>query len=403
MGVMSWLIGFRPEGVNPHVVYQWWHEQGKGPAQTTDHVADYWNQASTRMAGHGADIEKLMADAGGHWEGAGADAMQAHVSPLAQWATAAQGVCGQMSGHMQDQGQTWSAAKPKIQPVDAVPPDPGLSDLWPPNYADKCNAWADTSKANMQAMKVYGAQTDANLQHMPTFTPPTQPQGQIDAGGSTPPNVNYRTGNPGNTGTYSYTGSRQQGTQPGPSHYQPGTHDPGQQPTPGPNPVNPGPGPVVPQPVQPSPPWQDQPIGTDPSHANPTPTPNLPGFNDYGGSGGQYGSGGSGGSGGGFLGGGFGSGGGDVESGGRAGGVGRGGAGGGGGFGAQDEFGPKSGRGTGSAAGRPGAPGQSGMGAGGRGGKGEEDKEHRSPGYLEEVEDIFGLGEKVAPPVIGEE
>ncbi|KAA2262365.1 hypothetical protein F0L68_13935 [Solihabitans fulvus] len=56
------------------------------------------------------------------------------------------------------------------------------------------------------------------------------------------------------------------------------------------------------------------------------------------------------------------------------------------------------------AAGSRGAAGQSGMGAagGGRGGRGEEDLEHRSADYLIESEDIWGDGELVAPPVIGE-
>jgi hypothetical protein len=42
------------------------------------------------------------------------------------------------------------------------------------------------------------------------------------------------------------------------------------------------------------------------------------------------------------------------------------------------------------------------MGAGGAGRGGEEDKEHKSADYLIETEDVFGDGQMVAPPVIGE-
>lgn len=398
--VLAWLEGFRPAAINGHTVFQWWHVEGKGPEQTTNPVADYWDGAAKRLGQHGDDIEKLMSDAGGHWEGAGADAMQAHLSPLAQWATAAQGVCGQMNGAMNNQGNTWAEAKPKIQQVDDTPPDPGFSDVWPPNYADKCGQWRDTTKGNMQAMQVYGDQTKANLQNMPVFTAPQSSQGQLGVGTGPGPNVDYRSQNPGNVGSYNYSGSRYSGSPSGPYNYQPGQGGPTQPPLPRQNPV-PGPLPIVGPEPHPQPlPWQG-PISTDPSNANPLPTTNLPGFNDPGASGGQYGSGGSGGVSGGFMGGGFGAGGGDFESGGRAGGAG--GRAGAGGFGAENEFGSRGGRGMGAAGGRPGAAGQPGMGAGGRGGKREEDKEHKSPSYLEEIEDVFGTGEKVAPPVIGED
>ncbi|WP_188316667.1 hypothetical protein [Solihabitans fulvus] len=58
------------------------------------------------------------------------------------------------------------------------------------------------------------------------------------------------------------------------------------------------------------------------------------------------------------------------------------------------------GMGAAGARGAAGGMGAGGMGAG-KGGKGEDDKEHKSASYLVETEDVFGDGERVAPPVIG--
>lgn len=55
----------------------------------------------------------------------------------------------------------------------------------------------------------------------------------------------------------------------------------------------------------------------------------------------------------------------------------------------------------GGARGAAGTPGMIAPGAAGR--RGEDDKEHESPEYLVETEDIFGDGRKVVPPVIGED
>ncbi|TDQ04271.1 PPE domain-containing protein [Labedaea rhizosphaerae] len=63
-----------------------------------------------------------------------------------------------------------------------------------------------------------------------------------------------------------------------------------------------------------------------------------------------------------------------------------------GGSAAQEAMGGRGGAGRG---------GAGGMG-GGRGGRKEEDGEHESPDYLVETDDVFGSGEMVAPPVIGE-
>lgn len=95
---------------------------------------------------------------------------------------------------------------------------------------------------------------------------------------------------------------------------------------------------------------------------------------------------------------------GDSEYGGR----GYGGRGTGAGSGASDSSGGRSGIGgsaaqeaMGGARGGAGRGGPGGMG-GGRGGRKEEDAEHESPDYLVETDDVFGSGEMVAPPVIGE-
>jgi hypothetical protein len=66
------------------------------------------------------------------------------------------------------------------------------------------------------------------------------------------------------------------------------------------------------------------------------------------------------------------------------------------------------GTGLGGAAGAAGRGGVGGvplaaMGAGAGRGQGDEDTEHRRPSYLIEMDDIFGDGRKVAPPVIGED
>ncbi|HEY2764382.1 MAG TPA: hypothetical protein VGJ13_10280 [Pseudonocardiaceae bacterium] len=58
----------------------------------------------------------------------------------------------------------------------------------------------------------------------------------------------------------------------------------------------------------------------------------------------------------------------------------------------------------GAAGGRGGAGGAGEAPMGGAGGRGkDEDKEHRRPSYLIEMDDVFNDGRKVAPPVIGED
>lgn len=151
----------------------------------------------------------------------------------------------------------------------------------------------------------------------------------------------------------------------------------------------------------------DNPPGTtDPSNTDPTGRSGLPGTGlDPHGTG-APGAGGGGGMGmpmmGGGGGGGFGAG--DSEYGGR--GYGRGqGPGAGTGSGASESgSGGRSGIGGSAAQEAMGGrgSGRGGTGGGGRGGRKEEDAEHQSPDYLVESDDVFGSGEMVAPPVIGE-
>jgi hypothetical protein len=160
-------------------------------------------------------------------------------------------------------------------------------------------------------------------------------------------------------------------------------------------------------PGRPLPPGQIQPPGTRPP-GPPFSGPGIPpGGGRFGGPGGSGGPGGGAGRGGVGAGGrGFGPGGsGFGPNGSQSGPAGRSGmmpgAAGPGGAGAAGAAGAGGPGGVG-AGGRGGAGAGGGMGAGAGKGGGDEDKEHKSADYLVETEDVFGNGEMVAPPVIGE-
>jgi len=410
-----------------------------GNGTFADYVSE-WKDIAAEFQAIGEYIEKSMQTAVVAQEGAAADAQRSAISPLAGYALAARLQAEAVAERISDQSAYRAEAMAAMPEAMSKPEEPWYNPLVP-GESDYDKAMAEYERRNEEArdaMRTYEANTNSNLASMPTFeAPPPATFSVADAGGGqqvgspyssgtgsydrsmgtgyqtgssqpadthaayyngvTNPTGNVVTpvgpGGPGGTGTP--VGTPPQGGNPGP------VTPPGTYPLPGPN--SPGPRPGIPTGPLPGPGTGSGGGGTRPGTG-----PFGRGTGPFGGGLGEAGGRSGFGPGGrGVLGVGGGAG---VGGGlGAGGGVGAGGPGGRGGFGPGGAFGPGAGLGPedgvrGGMGGRGGAVTGvgAGMAGGARGGQGEEDKEHRRPDYLIEMEDIFDDGRRVAPPVIGE-
>lgn len=404
-------------------------------------AASDWRTIATDLGPIRDYVERALGGVRASREGAAADAATSAISPLAPWISEAQRVAGQVADRVEEQAnyfQTTSANMPEpVKIRDGGWKEWPIIDAFTTSDQEIDEARAREAEARARELMVsYQNNTNSNLLAMPEFTPPPSLQGNVDTSSGEqnqvgtssrqiPTTSTYSTGDRGSSLPDYGGGSKQQipetktdpvWQKPGPVPPQnPGPVPPTPTPTPSPSPIpNPNPGPIPPRMPLPNPyPGPTGPGGPG-GPGSPQRTPTGPG-----GGGGRVGGVGGGGFGGrGGLGaGGFGAG-------------GRGGFGPGGGFGAgAGGFGPGAAGGLAGegAAGRGGfGPGGGAMGAGGVGGAGavgrgaagmgmgamgagargahggDDDKEHRRPDYLVETEDVFGDGQRVAPPVIGE-
>ncbi|MBP2476762.1 hypothetical protein JOF53_005634 [Crossiella equi] len=359
-----------------------------------------WEYQAKRLDDIGNNVRKAFEAAAGVTQGRSFDQMQERVSPAYQWAEQASTMAGQVRSVAETSTGTFTDTKSKIgPPVQVTETDNAISRGWAwltDGMTDKQAQQAQADDAQTKAretMRTYERTVLSSTSNLPVFTAPD------------PIDVGVGTGGGGTTqvGTNTTTTNTRQHRPGGSDNQRPGfadrdgdgipddrdprddrnvpdrdgdgipdDRDPVDNRNPGRDQVDPNL--VVTPPVQPTPPPNlGIPVGGGPGVPGGGPM-SGPGF--VGGMGG-FGPSGSGAA----MRPGFGpSGMAGVGAGGAA-------AANGGGFGP---------------GGRGGAPGMGGpMGSGARAG-GEEDKEHKRPDYLIEIDDIFGDGTLVAPPVIGE-
>ncbi len=380
-----------------------------------------WKTIAESLAEIDENLHTALTKMGADWESDAADAANAALSPLADWAGFANQGATTMESSARLQGEFIADARKKMPEVVPITAEkPGFLDFaggaltGPAGIAhvidqqrdhERQEAAADNAAAQaVKVMEDYQSDSRWNSSTLGEFPEPPQvvidtpPPGQTSTHnqhvGYTSTSVNSPAGNntgtttpswttpPTGTGTPTPPGdtTHTSWTQPTPTPPPTTTHlPPTTLPTPEPKPVpTPGPGPVFTRPT----------------------TTSVPG-------GGRSGPGGTGGVRGGQVGGGkpFG------PMSGSLGGPGQGGAGQAGGMKAGGMMpgmgaGPDAMRGGAvgaGAAGKGGAAG-AGMGAGGAPGargEGEDDIEHKAADYLVETDDVFGDDRMVAPPVIG--
>jgi hypothetical protein len=432
-------------GVGTKNIYSWFHD-GNGPEKTTDTSYMAWGDIASGHSEVSALINQAVRDSNAAWEGAGADAARSATSPLATWSDMAGSSAQSASYDVASLSGAFRTAQNSVQkPVD-VPDKPWLNDMawWETDYDEAVEKSQTVNNANMQALNIYASTANSVSSSMPTFESPnasdatldSDTSSSIDSGnGNRNGNIDSSgTGTGIGTGTGTGTG-RGTGTADinlpgtgngtgsgtgtgGGSGGSDGSLDPS---------WNGGGGGGTTNPSQNTPNVQLPGIGNPNNPNNPgLNNPNFPGVLPGIGDPRTSNSGntrlpGMGGPGGGGRGGGGGGGaGGNVKLPGM-GGPGSGVSGTGGGFGPRGGPGATAGvvagddgvhgRGAGGigaagAAGRAGGAaggmGAGGMGAGAARGQGDEDKEHKSAAYLVETEDVFGDGQLVAPPVIGD-
>ncbi|MFC3892382.1 PPE domain-containing protein [Lentzea rhizosphaerae] len=379
-------------------------------------VEQGWKKIKETLAQIDDDLHTALAKMGAGWESDAADAANAALSPLAQWAGYAEQGSGTMESSARLQGEFIADARKKMPEVVPVTTEkPGILDMTvgaltgPVGMAhvvgqqidhERQEAAADNAAAQaVKVMEDYQSDSRWNSSTLGDF--PQPPQVVID----TPPPGDTGTGSTraGYTSTGVYSPSGNTGTT-NPSWTQPPSTPPpvSQAWTP---PGNDGTThtswtqpPSTPPPVHtPTPPPP-----TNLPHPTPTPTPGGPVFTrpntgvPGGGRGGQLG-----GVKGGQLGGGkaFGPMSGSLGSSGQGTSMKPGGMP-GTGAGPEGMRGGAMGAGAG-AAGKGGAAGAGAGGAHGQKGEGEDDIEHKAADYLVETDDVFGDERLVAPPVIG--
>jgi hypothetical protein len=411
----------RPQGWDAQTIYNWLHK-GKGPQSTTDTNYQQWDTVANGHVDVRDLIENALKNSKSTWEGQAADSAHGSISPLGEWADVTGSTANNVATTVAIQSGSFRDAQSKVDPPPNVPDKPWYNDYtpWDTDYDEAVEKRQNADNVAIQALTEYGNSTTTNMGTMPQFTAPStmqvdvQQPGTGGPGGGGPGGGGGGGGYPGGGGgAPGYGGPGGGGGGGGSAPYGGGANVPGYH--------APSGGDTNPSGWSPSDPTNPSgagnwPSGTGPSGGNQYGNPGV-----YPGPGGSDRSGGPGGGPpGGFPGfgpGGFGGGEDEYRSG-RGYGGGAGGAGGaagrfgagGGNLGAGAASGAAqeaaAGRGFGpggAAAGRGGAAGGMGGPMGGRGGKGGEDAEHQRPGYLVETEDVFGDGQLVAPPVIGED
>jgi len=365
-------------------------------------VEDAWNGFRAVMGNAKAEIEAAYRDAGVHWAGAAEEAFSGAMAPLAQFAEDARAAGVETHHSIQAQQSFYHGAKngmpPPVQVSSTANDDffgipAGMTHL----LGGQTDQDIEEQKANeakreaVRVMKTYRDGAASSVTSIGTFVPPPQMTTQVaetpiqqpsnsqtqysqqwssqqrtkstgeqftpsqqQQQSVTPPPVLQ--GNDDTTGTSDYQPPANTVPRPTPQPVPP----PGSQPTPNPQPPISGPVPPTMRPPGATPVG-----GTSPRGSSGVITPRL----------------GSG----------------------MAGQVGRGPAAGAGALGEAAQAG-RGGQGVSGARGAAGTPGTSMAGAQQRG-QDEEDKEHKSAPYLEELDDVWGEGTipTVAPPVIGED
>ncbi|GGM83426.1 hypothetical protein GCM10012275_62560 [Longimycelium tulufanense] len=415
----------RPAGWDAATVYRWFHE-GKDTGQTIHPASEAWRSLGKEYDEVKQLVEDELRKAQGVWEGQAAEAMTSRVSPLAAWAEELKRVTEGIAGKVSEQGSAFTDTRHKVEPPQHVPDKPFLNDYlpWQTDYDDAVSTNKAVTDRNIQAVASYGTTTKDNISSLPTFTAPPAVETDLRQPDSQPVDPGYRehTVDPTHNVTNQTSVDRRAGDPVSPPPLRPA-----EPPPPGGQVVQPPAATVDPASVKPV-----QTVGADPVRSpadlggsrlpsSPSPNPLYP-VGPPGGTGpgphtsstvprppvrgGLPGQGPDGRPGvftGGGPGGGFG----------PRGSAGYGPA--GSGYGGQNPLAPGSGTGTGVPGGGPrpgginlesgsanrGGPGMvGGMGAGA--GRKEEDREHRRPHYLVEIEDLYGDHRRVAPPVIGE-
>jgi hypothetical protein len=394
---------------------QVWEQINPG---TSNSLHDGAGAAQTLEQAHSAratQIDTLNKQMDAAWQGDASQAAQAGGHPLGTWLTDSASNLTKSHTYLTAQGESFDAAKSKVQEIAAKPPESGFLDDVNPwsDKDDEINKYNQQGQANVDAFNAYYQASAQNAAGMPQFS---EWQGnQLSDNGNGQQHVPGGTNGNGGNGNISGPGGGGSGNYGGPGSYGgPGNYSVHP-------PVSPPPIPVAHHPVTPPPTYNPgnppgSGINDGTTTSSYTPPPLTTPSSDYSSGFGPAGSGGFGPSGSG----GFGPGGGGAGAGvggfggGALGGFGPGGGAGSLSAGASSGAGVGSGSGAGgsgagagaagAAAGKAGASGASGMGRGAGGkGEGSEDEEHQNK-YLisEDPNELFGNDTLTAPPVIGE-
>jgi hypothetical protein len=135
-----------------------------------------WGELAALMDQARAATELALRDAGAHWEGEAAEAMQAGVTPLVQWAadanTAGAATQSSVDGHV----ASFSGAQHRMP--EPVPVTTGMPNTFPEIFAgqtdqDRQEAAAQEAKAEaVRVMTGYEGESTAAATSLGTFVPP---------------------------------------------------------------------------------------------------------------------------------------------------------------------------------------------------------------------------------------
>lgn len=378
-------------------------------SSTAQAIDDAWNNFRAVMGNAKAELESAIRSAGAVWVGAAGEQFSGSTAPLVQWAEDARVAGVETHQSFQAHQSHYSGAKnrmPEPMHVTSTANDDflgipaGLTHLVG-GQTDQDIEEQKANEAKREAVRVMNGYDDGSssaVNGLGAFTPPPQITTEVVEPKFDQPPAQRQNSQQFTDGQWSTTSTSQ------PSHWTPPqqqqvTTPPALLPTADDNTgtsavqtpvdVRPGPTPPITPPVHTPGPTPQPPITgpvppRSPVRPNPVGSPSVRGGTNTGGGTPKLGSGFAGQPGQA----------GQQPSRGPAAGVG--------------SFGAEAGRGGGSASGArgpAGAPGTGGMAGGPQRDQGDEDKEHKTADYLEELRDVWGEDDLpvVAPPVIGDD
>lgn len=227
----------RYQGTNGGDIYAWFHEGPDPQSKDLQQAVRGWNKVSEHHREAGDALNSAMSKIRANWQGQAGEGAANSTEPLRRSADTAHEHSQQAATTLQAQADGFHDTKNRVVQMDSQPPVASIKEMVTGN--DRLDArvgeYTETQQANQQAFSGYGNTTSTNIQGVPNFQPaPDKPAGQdgqsspggqpgVGSGSMAPPSTTSSSTSGGSTSPSGVDSSGGSGVHPSqPSHHTPG-------------------------------------------------------------------------------------------------------------------------------------------------------------------------------------